>query len=40
MLKPVAFYILKSVKLDTFVSIIENLKTPLGHVLAMAQYIK
>jgi hypothetical protein len=40
MLKLVALYILTSAKFDTFVSVIENLKTPLGHVLAMAQYIK
>jgi hypothetical protein len=40
MLKSIALYVLTSVEFDIFVLVIENLKTPLGHVLAMAQYIR
>ncbi len=40
MLKLVAPYVLITAKFNTFVYVIENLKTPLSHVLAMAQYIR
>jgi len=40
MLKLVALYVLIGINFDTFVLIIENLKTPLSHVSTMAQYIK
>ncbi len=36
MLKPVAPYVLTTFEFNTFVFFIENLKTTLGHVLAMA----
>jgi dihydroorotase len=40
MLKLVALYVLIGINFDTFVLIIENLKTPISHVSTMAQYIK
>jgi len=40
MLKPATPYVLTNVEFDTFAIVIKNLKTPSGHVSAMAQYIK
>ncbi len=40
MLKLATLYMLTNVEFDTFTSVIENLKTPLGHVSAMAQFIR
>jgi hypothetical protein len=40
MLKPTAPYVLTTEEFEVFASIIENLKTPSGHVSNMAQYIR
>jgi hypothetical protein len=40
MLKPPASHVLISIEFYTFAIVIENLKTPLGHVSTMAQYIR
>jgi hypothetical protein len=40
MLKPIAPYVLTPSEFDTFVTTIENLWTPLGHVSMMGKYIK
>jgi hypothetical protein len=40
MLKLVAPYVLTPSEFDTFTTTIENLQTPLRHVLVMGKYIK
>jgi hypothetical protein len=40
MLKLTTLHVLTNVEFDVFAIIIENLKTPLGPIFAMAQYIK
>jgi hypothetical protein len=40
MLKPAAPYVLTTEEWEVFATIIENLKTPSGHVSNMAQYIR
>jgi hypothetical protein len=39
-LKPTIPYILTTSEFDFFATTIKNLKTPLGHVLAMGKHIK
>jgi hypothetical protein len=40
MLKPATDFVLTAVEFERFATIIENVKTPTGHVSAMAQYIR